>query len=188
MRFWLRSIAAGAGVGFVVGAVVGGTLGRLLMRLVFLAEQDARGFTTAMGAIVGELTRTGTEGVYGFAGIAGAVLGAAYGVGRTLLPSRTGLRTAIYVTGVGAFMLGQIAFANRDDFAFLPVTSSLALVAGAAGLAAVPVPALVERLAPDRERHPGPLALALVVVCMAAFLTFAALGVRAAYGVQSQLP
>ena len=97
MRWWLRNLAIGAVVGIAVGVVVGGTLGRVFMRIVFLAEQDALGFQTAMGAIVGEFTAPGTAAIYIFGAIAGVALGLAYAVGRTLLPSGTLLRTsAVY--------------------------------------------------------------------------------------------
>ena len=75
MRWWLRNLAIGAGVGLAVGVVVGGTLGRVFMRIVFLAEHDASGFETAMGAIVGEFTRAGTAAIYVF----GAAVGVAHG-------------------------------------------------------------------------------------------------------------
>ena len=54
MRWWLRSLAAGAGAGLIVGIVIGGTLGRVFMRLVFLARRDTLGVETAMGAVIGE--------------------------------------------------------------------------------------------------------------------------------------
>ena len=96
MRFWLRNLAIGAGVGFAVGLVVGGTVGRIFMRILFLAKEDNAGFATAMGAIVGDLTREGTSGIYGFAAIAGVALGLAYTAGRALLPSGTRLRVTVF--------------------------------------------------------------------------------------------
>ena len=87
MRWWLRSLAIGAAVGLGVGVVVGGTLGRVFMRIVFLAQDDALGLETAMGAIIGEFTGGGTAAIYVFGGFAGVSLGIAYTVGRTLLPS-----------------------------------------------------------------------------------------------------
>jgi hypothetical protein len=183
LRWWLRSIAFGAAVGFVVGVVVGGTLGRVFMRILFLAREDALGFETAMGAIVGEFTGHGTTTIYAFGAIAGVALGVAYAVGRTLLPSGTKLRTILFTLGTTAFMLGQIVRGNREDFSFLPVTLSLVLVVGSVALTAAPVPLLVERLAPDRERRPGRLANGVVLLGMTGSAVFALTGIAIAYGV-----
>jgi hypothetical protein len=181
MRWWLRSLGAGALVGLVVGLVVGGTLGRVFMRLLFLAQQDTLGIETAMGAIVGELTAGGTTFIYVFGAFFGLVLGLAYAVGRTLLPSRTLVRTGIFALGTTAFMLGQIVRGNREDFFFLPVTLSLVLIAASVALTALPVPLLVERLAPDRARSPGRAAQGVVLLGMTGFAVFAVTGVASAY-------
>lgn len=181
MRWWLRSLAIGAAVGFAVGVVVGGTLGRVFMRVLFLARHDALGFETAMGAIVGEFTGNGTASIYAFGAIAGVALGLAYVVGRTLLPSGTRLRTVFFTLGTTAFMLGQIARGNREDFAILPVTLSLLLIVGSVALTAAPVPLIVERFAPDRERRPGRLARGVVLLGMAGFAAFAVTGIAIAY-------
>jgi hypothetical protein len=167
----------------LVGLVVGGTLGRAVMRLVFLAKQDALGFQTSMGAIVGEFTAGGTGFVYFFGALSGLLLGLAYAVGRTFLPSGTRMRTAVFTLGTTAFMLGQIVRGNREDFTFLPVTVSLLLVAGAVALTAAPVPVLVERLAPDRERDPGPVRQGLVAIALTGFSLFAITGLLIAYDV-----
>jgi hypothetical protein len=181
VRWWLRSLATGAGVGFVVGLVVGGTLGRVFMRLLTLAREDAVGFQTAMGAIVGEFTGPGTTAIYAFGAFAGVVLGLAYAAGRTLLPSGTTLRTILFTLGTTAFMLGQIVRGNREDFSFLPVTLSLLLIVGSVALTALPVPLLVERLAPDRERRPGRLAQGVTALGMSGFAAFAVTGIVIAY-------
>jgi uncharacterized membrane protein (UPF0136 family) len=181
MRWWLRNLAAGAAAGFAVGLVGGGTLGRVYMRLVFLAEDGALGFETAMGAIVGEFTSGGTASVYGFGAIVGLALGLAYAVTRRLLPDGLAWRTALFVTGTTAFMTGQIVRANRDDFSFLPVTLSLALTAGSVALTALPLPWLVERLAPDRPHQRGVVARGLVVAGMTAFVGFGVTGIVIAY-------
>ena len=104
------------------------------MRIVFLAQDDALGLETAMGAIIGEFTSGGTAAIYVFGGFAGVALGIAYAVGRTLLPSGARVRTIVFTLGTTAFMLGEIVRDNREDFAFLPVTLSLVLVAGAVAL------------------------------------------------------
>jgi hypothetical protein len=181
VQWWLRNLATGAGVGFVVGLVVGGTLGRVFMRLLTLARDDAVGFQTAMGAIVGEFTGPGTTAIYAFGAFAGVVLGIAYAAGRTLLPSGTILRTIVFTVGTTAFMLGQIVRGNREDFSFLPVTLSLLLIVGSVVLTALPVPLLVERLAPDRERRPGRLAKGITTLGMSGFAAFAVTGIVIAY-------
>lgn len=78
-------------------------------------------------------------------------------------------------------MLGQITRANRDDFALLPVTFSLLLIVVSVALTAAPVPLLIERFAPDRERAPGRLARGVVILGMIGFALFAATGVVIAY-------
>jgi hypothetical protein len=181
VRWWLRSLAVGAVVGLGVGLVVGGTLGRVFMRLLFLAREDALGFETAMGAIVGDFTGNGTAAIYAFGAIAGVPLGIAYAAARTLLPSGTRMRTIVFTLGTTAFMLGQIARGNREDFSVLPVTLSLVLIAGSVALAAAPVPLLVERLAPDRERNPGRIARGVTVLGLAGFAAFALTGIVIAY-------
>ncbi len=183
MRWWLRSLATGAVVGFGVGLVVGGTLGRVFMRILFLAKEDALGFQTAMGAVVGEFTGHGTTTIYAFGAIAGIALGVAYAVGRALLPSGTPLRTVAFTVGTTAFMLGQIVRGNREDFSFLPVTFSLVLIVGSIALTAAPVPLLVERLAPDRQRRPGRIAHGVVAISVAGFTVFALTGIVTAYAV-----
>ena len=181
MRWWLRNLAVGAAIGLAVGAVVGGTLGRVFMRIVFLAEGDALGFETAMGAIVGEFTARGTASIYGSGATAGLVLGLAYAIGRTLLPLGTRRRTILFTLGTSAFMLGLIVRENREDFTFLPVTLSLLLVVASVALTAAPVPILVERVDPDRMRQPGRLAHGVVVLAMTGFAVFALTGIMIAY-------
>lgn len=181
MRFWVRNLAIGAGVGFSVGLVVGGTLGRIFMRILFLIDEGTLGFATAMGAIVGDLTREGTAGVYGFAAIAGMALGLAYTATRSLLPSGPRLRVIVFTLGTTAFMVGQITRANQEDFTFLPVTLSLILVVVSVALTAAPVPLLIEHFAPDRERAPGRLAHGVVALGMTGFVLFAVSGVLLAY-------
>lgn len=181
VRWWLRNLGSGALVGLVVGVVAGGTLGRVFMRVLFLAQEDTLGVVTAMGAIVGEFTGPGTAAIYVFGGISGVALGLAYAVARPLLPAGTLARTALFTLGTTAFMLGQIVRANREDFSFLPVTLGLVLVAGSVALTAAPVPLLVERLTPDRDRTRGRIAQGVVLAGMTAFAVFAVTGLRLAY-------
>ena len=181
MRWWLRNVAVCAAVGLGVGLVVGGTLGRIFMRLLFLAKEDTLGLETSMGAIIGEFTSGGTVFIYIFGAIIGVALGVAYAVARSLLPSGTRVRTLLFTLGATAFMLGQIVRSNREDFSVLPVTLSLVLIVGSVALTAVPLPILVERLAPDRDRRPGPLARGVVAVGLAGSGVFAVTGIAMAY-------
>jgi hypothetical protein len=181
MRRSARALAVGALVGLLVGVVVGGTVGRIFMRILFLAEENNRGFETAMGAIVGDLTSGGTAFIYIFGGLAGVLLGLAYAIGRALLPSRVGLRVAVFTLGTTAFMLGQIVRGNLEDFALLPVTLSLLLIIASVAATAAPVPLLVERWAPDRDRTPGRAARAFVAIALAGTIVFGISGIVLAY-------
>ena len=180
-RRWLRTLAVGGGVGLVVGLVVGGTLGRAFMRLLTLAREDSRGFQTAAGAIIGEVTADGTAFIYVFGGFVGLAAGILYVLVRPVLPPRW--RTPLYTAGVGGLLAGVLLRANRDDFLLLPVTLGVLLVVGTVVLTALPVPLLVERFAPDRDRSPGPLTLCTVGVGLAAIGVYAALGIAGAYSI-----
>jgi hypothetical protein len=109
------------------------------------------------------------------------MLGLAYTATRSLLPSGLRLRVTVFTLGTTAFMLGQITRANRDDFSFLPVTLSLVLVVVSVALTAAPVPFLIERFAPDRERAPGRRARGAVALGLTGFALFAVSGVILAY-------
>ena len=130
MRFWFRSLAVGALVGLGIGFVVGGTLGRIFMRVLFFTRQDTRGIETAMGAIIGELTSGGTVFICIFGAIMGVGLGLAYVGLRALLPSTARWRAPLFVCAASGLMLGFLVRINREDFALLPVTLSLLLIAG----------------------------------------------------------
>jgi len=181
VRWWLRNLAIGAAVGFGVGLVVGGTLGRIFMRILFLAREDALGFETAMGAVIGDFTAGGTIAI----GVSGAFMGGALGVVyvcvRTLLPPRASWREAVFVFCACGLSLGVIVGDNRDDFAILPVTLSLFLIAGSVVLTAIPVPLLVERFAPDRDRNPGLVSHAVVGVAVIGIAVYAAMAIATAY-------
>jgi hypothetical protein len=174
--WWLRSLAVGAAVGFGVGLVVGGMLGRAFMRLVFLAREDTLGLETSMGAIIGDFTAAGTLFIAVFGAIFGLLLGLGYVLLRGLMPRRLWWRETAFTLAAGGLMLGLIVRLNPEDFEILPVTLSLILIAGSVLLTALPVPALVERFAPDREHSPGAgalVTLALGGVAIAAYATTA---------------
>ncbi len=182
---WRRRLLVGGAVGLGTGLVVGGTLGRLYMRLVFLAEGDSLGFETAMGAIVGTFTAGGTFFIAVFGAFAGVVVGLAYAATGPLLPRGVIPRTILFVAGTTAFLTGMIVRDNQDDFAFLPVTTSLALTALAVALTALPLPWLVERLAPVGEvtRHRA-ASRVVVAAGMVGFLAYGISGIAIAYSVE----
>jgi len=181
VRWWLRSLAVGAAAGLAAGLVAGGTLGRVFMRLLFLAREDTLGLETAMGAVIGDFTAGGTVVIFVFGAMTGLVLGLVYVCVRTLLPSQVRWRACVFVVGATGLMLGAIIRANRDDFAVLPVTLSLLLIVGSVAVAAIPVPILVERYAPDRDRSPGPAAHAIVGLGLVAIAVYATTAIATAY-------
>lgn len=183
VRWWFRNLAIGGVVGLGVGLVVGGTLGRVFMRLLTLAQEDSRGFETAMGAIIGDFTAGGTGFIYVVGALFGLAVGLAYIVVRTLLPPSRRWRTLLFTLGVSGVLLGQILRSNRDDFRLVPVTLSVALVLGSVAITALPVPLLVDRFAPDRERDRGRAAHAAVGLGLAGIAVYAAMGIAAAYAV-----
>jgi hypothetical protein len=188
LRWWLRSLAIGGAVGFAVGFVVGGALGRLFMRLLFVARSEAEGVETALGAIVGDFTFGGTFFIAAFGAGIGLLTGLVYVVSRLLLPAGLWWREVLFVIWVTALLLGITVRQNLEDFGILPPTLSLVLTTGAIALTALPIPLLVERLAPDRgSRAPGPAARAVVALALAAVLVFAATAVVDAYAVEDLL-
>jgi len=181
VRVWLRNLAIGGGVGLVIGLAVGGTLGRIFMRLVFLAEEDTLGFTTAMGATIGDFTAGGTLFIGIFGAFMGLMLGVGYVLVRSFLPPSFWWREVAFVAGSSALMLGVIVRGNRDDFTFLPATLSLVLIAGSVALTAAPVPLLIERFAPAREGNQRRGTNALLLVGAAAIVLYSATAVAAVY-------
>jgi hypothetical protein len=181
VRWWLRSLAVGAVVGLASGLIVGGLVGRVFMRLLFLAQKDTRGIERAMGAIIGDFTAGGTLFIGIFGGFIGLVLGIAYVAGRALMPRGLWRRELWFVLATCGLLLGLIIRLNREDFAILPVTLSLLLIAGSVLVTALPVPLLVERFAPDRARNPGPAARGVLLVGAVAIAVYAAWGIALAY-------
>ena len=177
LRWWLRSFAIGGAVGLTVGFVVGGVLGRVFMRLLFVARRESEGFETALGAIVGDFTTGGTVFIAVFGGGIGLLTGLGYVVCRRLLPPRLLWREVLFVLLVSLLLFGIVVRQNLEDFGILPPTLALALTAGAIALTAVPIPLLIERLAPDRARSPGAVSR---LVLAGAFVAVLVLAVRAA--------
>ena len=184
MGWWIRNLLTGAAVGFAVGLVVGGVLGRIFMRVLFLAREDTLGFETAMGAVIGDFTAGGTFFICIVGAAFGVVLGVGYVCVRALMPSKWWWRELVFVVGASGLLLGRIVESNRDDFSLLPVTLSLLLIVGSAALTAIPVPILVERFAPDRDRTPGLLAHAAVGLGLIAVGVYATSAIASAYAVE----
>jgi hypothetical protein len=181
VRWWLRSLAVGAVVGLAAGFVVGGTLGRVFMRLLFLARKDTLGLETAMGAVIGDFTAGGTIFICVFGAVLGLLLGIVYAAARMLMPPTLWRRELLFVLATCGLMLGLLVRVNRDDFAVLPVTLSLVLIAASVVATALPVPLLVERFAPDRDRNPGPAARRVLGLGGLAIAVYAASGIALAY-------
>jgi hypothetical protein len=57
----------------------------------------------------------------------------------------------------------------------------LILIVVSIAITAAPVPLLIERLAPDRERNPGRVARGVVMIGMTGFALFAVTGIVMAY-------
>jgi hypothetical protein len=89
---------------------------------------------------------------------------------------------AVVGLGVGFFVgdtLGRVFM--RLLFLALPVTLGLLLIAVSVVVAALPVPLLVERFAPDRRRDPGPAARRVLGIGAFAIAVYAASGIILAY-------
>ena len=96
------------------------------------------------------------------------------------MPQRTRWREWLIVVA-SASVFGLLVRVNRDDFRLFPVTLGLLLILASVVLTAAPVPYLVERLAPGRERRPGPVAHGAVALGPTGAIAYAALGVSAVY-------
>ncbi|HEX6581630.1 MAG TPA: hypothetical protein VF195_12265 [Actinomycetota bacterium] len=110
-------VAIGSGI---AGALVGGLGSRLVMRLAALAAPEVRGAVTENGAIVGEITLTGTVALVVFAGVASTALGAgAFVLVKPWLPERTVLRGMVFGGFLLATMGASVIDAGNADFVIL---------------------------------------------------------------------
>lgn len=134
-------VAVGSGI---AGALVGGLGSRLVMRLAALAAPEVRGAVTENGAIVGEITLTGTFALVVFVGVASTALGAgAFVVVKPWLPERTLARGVVFggfllaSTGASVIDAGNADFAILgDDLLNVAIFSSLFLAFGVVASAA----------------------------------------------------
>lgn len=175
-----RSLAVSVAAGSAVGAIVGGTLGRVAMRLVLVADGHTRGFQTAAGATVGEITVAGTVVVYGAGLLAGTALGLAYWLARPFLPQRAAWRVGS--STLAATLLGTALVVSdaRADFAFVPGAVSVALIAVGFALTTLAVTLVVDRLTPPARRAAPRVAVPVVAVVLVALVAFAILRVAVA--------
>jgi hypothetical protein len=173
----LRSLAVSVAVGATVGAIIGGTLGRVAMRLVLVADGHTRGFETAAGATVGEITAAGTVVVYAAGLVAGAALGLTYFVARPFLPERAVWRAGLSTLAATLLGTALIVSDGRADFAFVPEAVSIVLIAVGFALTALTVTLVVDRLTPSGRRAAPRVAVPIVTGVLLALLAFAALRV-----------
>ena len=179
----LRALAVSAAIGAGIGAAVGGTLARVAMRLVLVADSDTRGFETAAGATVGDVTAAGTAIVFLAALLAGTAVGAAYWLTRPFLPEggvwRIGIATLAATLLGTAFVVSD----GRADFAFVPEAVSVVLIAVAFALTALAVVVAVDRLTRPRRRASARVSVPVVAAVLVALAALAAVRVAAALDV-----
>lgn len=178
-----RALLALAACG-ALGLVVGGGSARIAMRLVLVADGRARGFDTAAGAVVGEVTAGGTVAVLLLGAALGVALGAACLVARPFLPLAVWARTALFAVGATAIGTAFVTASARDDFAFVHEAASVVLIVVALACTALPVPYLVDRFGPPPvARVPARIAAPVVAVALAAAVALAFVAVSDALGV-----
>ena len=179
----LRALALSAAIGAGVGAVVGGTLARVAMRLVLVADGNTRGFETAAGATVGDVTAAGTVTVVVAAMLAGSAIGAGYWLTRPFLPERGVWRVGIATLAATLLGTAFVVSDGRTDFAFVPEAVSVVLIAVAFALTALAVVVAVDRLAAPRRRAAASVSVPVVAVVLVALAVLAAVRVAAALDV-----
>jgi hypothetical protein len=170
----LRSLAGCLAAGVVVGLLVAGLGSRAVMRLLALADADARGTVTEAGNRVGEITAGGTLALILFVGIpAGVAAGLIVFLVRRWLPSRLVWRGLGLSLVLLALLGGTVIDADNIDFRLLePAGLAVALFGSLFLLAGYALAVLADRWAP---RVPpvfyrrgvtvvGAIALAVVVV------------------------
>jgi hypothetical protein len=150
----LRSLGGCLAAGLVVGIVVAGLGSRLVMRLLAVADPDARGIITENGNVVGDITFGGTAGLVVFIGIPSGILaGLIVYLVRRWLPTRL-LWRALALSVVLLALLGRTVIDPENfDFLFLDPAGLAVTLFGAlffvAGFALVP---LADRWGPGVPR------------------------------------
>jgi hypothetical protein len=170
----LRPLGGCLAAGLVVGIVVAGLGSRLVMRLLAVADPDARGIITENGNVVGDITFGGTMGLVAFIGIPSGILGGliVYLV-RRWLPVRLLWRWLALSVVLLALLGRTVIDPGNFDFFFLDPAGLAVALFGAlfvvAGLALAP---LADRWGPGVPRLfyrqdvtlVGGIALAVAVV------------------------
>jgi hypothetical protein len=150
----LRSLGGCLAAGLVVGIVVAGLGSRLVMRLLAVADPDARGIITENGNVVGDITFGGTAGLVVFIGIPSGILaGLIVYLVRRWLPTRL-LWRGLALSVVLLALLGRTVIDPENfDFLFLDPAGLAVTLFGAlffvAGFALVP---LADRWGPGVPR------------------------------------
>lgn len=140
----VRSLAGCLAAGLVVGLAVAGLGSRLVMRLVAVADPDARGSFTENGNVIGDITFGGTISLVVFVGIPfGIVAGLIAFAVRRWLPARVVWR-GLALSAVLLALLGRTVIdPGNIDFRLLEPTGLAIALFGAlffvAGFALAPL-------------------------------------------------
>lgn len=151
MRAWARYLAGSLGAGLVVGLVVAGIGSRVVMRLLAVADPDARGVVTENGNRVGEITLGGTLALVLFVGVFSGIAAGliVFGV-RRWLPARLLWRGLALSAVLLAALGGTVLDPDNLDFRLLEpaglAVGLFGLLFIAAGYSLAP---LAVRLAPE---------------------------------------
>ena len=114
----LRDIARGGIAGIFVGLLVAGLGGRLVMRLATILHEDTVGLRTENGAVIGDITFSGTLALMVFSGLGmGLVAGTIWVIVDPWIPGG-GLVRAL-LTAFAAIALGLPSLVQRTNPDFL---------------------------------------------------------------------
>lgn len=145
-----RSLAGCVAAGVVVGLLVAGLGSRVVMRILALADADARGTITENGNRVGDITVGGTLGLVVFVGIpSGVAAGLIVFLARRWLPPRLVWRGLALSLVLLALLGGTVLDADNVDFRLLqPVGLAVALFGALFFLAGSALATLADRWGP----------------------------------------
>jgi hypothetical protein len=145
-----RSLAGCVAAGVVVGLLVAGLGSRVVMRILALADADARGTITENGNRVGDITVGGTLGLVVFVGIpSGVAAGLIVFLARRWLPPRRVWRGLALSLVLLALLGGTVLDADNVDFRLLqPVGLAVALFGALFFLAGSALAMLADRWGP----------------------------------------
>ncbi|HXV33369.1 MAG TPA: hypothetical protein VD769_05105 [Gaiellaceae bacterium] len=149
-----RAVGGCLAAGLLVGIVVAGLGSRVVMRLLALADPDARGIITENGNVVGEITLGGTVGLILFAGVPAGVLAGLIVFGaRRWLPAPLLWRGLVLAVVLLALLGGMVIDPDNFDFFFIDPAGLAVALFGAlylvAGFALAP---LADRWGPGVPR------------------------------------